>query len=62
MRVPANIVEDQFMDAAVTGVASGQNAKNQRGTRNMRAAILMPRPYLPSDHRRDGSGGPRTRL
>ena len=60
--VPPNIVEDQFMNAGVTGVASGQNAKNQTGARNMSAAMLMARPNLPSDHRRGGRGGPRSRL
>jgi hypothetical protein len=60
--VPPNIVEDQFIVAAVTGVASGQNAKNQTGARNKRAAMLMAMPNLPSDHRRGGRGRPETRL
>lgn len=61
--VPPNIVEDQFIVAAVTGVASGQNAKNQIGARNIRDAMLiMAMPNLPSDHRRGGKGGPATRL
>jgi hypothetical protein len=36
-----NIVEDQFIFAAVVGVKSGQNEKNHTGTRNRRDAILM---------------------
>jgi hypothetical protein len=60
--VPPNIVEDQFMVAAVTGVASGQNAKNQTGARNKRDAMLMYKPNLPRDHRRGGRGRPLSRL
>jgi len=55
---PPNIAEDQFIVAAVTGVASGQNEKNQIGARKQRAPMLTARPYLPSDHRRAGSGPP----
>jgi hypothetical protein len=62
MMVPPNIVEDQFIVVAVTGVASGQNAKNQIGVRNISAAMLMARPNLPNDHRRGGKGGPLSRL
>jgi len=32
---------DQFNDDAVTGVASGQNAKNIMGVRNISAAMLI---------------------
>jgi hypothetical protein len=60
--VPPNIVEDQFIFWGVTGVASGQNAKNQTGTRNKSDTMLMAKPNLPSDHRRGGRGGPATRL
>jgi hypothetical protein len=31
INTPPNIVEDQFMFCGVTGVAKGQNAKNQSG-------------------------------
>ena len=62
MMVPPNIVEDQFIFSGVTGLASGQNEKNQTGTRNNRAAMLMARPNLPNDHRRAGRGRPATRL
>lgn len=62
MMVPPNIVEDQFIVAAVTGVESAQNAKNQIGARNKRDAMLMAMPKLPSDHRRGGRGRPATRL
>jgi hypothetical protein len=62
MMVPPNIVEDQFMFWGVTGMASGQNAKNQTGARNKRDAMLMYKPYLPSDHRRGGRGRPARRL
>jgi hypothetical protein len=48
------------MLAAVTGIASGQNAKNQTGARNRSAAMLMASPNFPSDHLRAGSGGPET--
>jgi len=41
MRVPPNMVLDQFMFIEVTGVASGQNAKNMIGMRNSSAATLM---------------------
>jgi len=58
MIVAPNIVEDQFIVAAVTGVASGQNAKNQTGAKNTSAAMLIASPNLPSDHLRGGSGGP----
>jgi len=62
MMVAPNIAEDQFIFDAVVGVASGQHAKNQIGARNIREAMLMERPYLPSDHRRGGRGGPAVRL
>ena len=58
MMVPQKIVKDQFIVAAVTGVASGQNAKNQIGIRNRSAATLIGRPNLPDDHRRGGKGAP----
>lgn len=61
MSVPPNMVLDQFMFDAVTGVASGQNAKKIIGMRNRSAAMLMKRPALPKDHRRGGKGGPRSR-
>ena len=57
-----NIVDDQFILSAVTGVASGQKAKNQRGTRNSREPILIASPNLPSDHLLGGKGGPQSRL
>ena len=57
-----NIKEDQFMLTVVTGLARGQNAKKKRGARKQTAAILTARPYLPSDHRREGRGGPLSRL
>jgi hypothetical protein len=60
--VPTNIVEDQFMFAAVTGVASGQKMKNQIGAKNTRDAMLMAKPYFPSDQRRGGNGGPQSLL
>lgn len=41
MRVPQNIMLDQFMFDAVTGCASGQNAKKMIGRRNRSAAMLM---------------------
>jgi hypothetical protein len=62
MMVAPNIIEDQFIFEAVTGVASGQNTKNQRGVRNISAATLIARPNLPNDHRRGGNGGPLSRL
>jgi hypothetical protein len=62
MIVPPNIAEDQFIVAAVTGVASGQKAKNQTGARNKRDAMLMAKPNLPSDQRRAGRGRPASRL
>ena len=62
MMVEPNIVEDQFIVAAVTGIASGQNAKNQTGIKNKRAAMLMAMPNLPRDHRRGGRGAPVARL
>jgi hypothetical protein len=60
--VPPNIVEDQFIVPDVTGVASGQKAKNQTGARNKSDAMLIAKPTLPSDHRRGGRGFPETRL
>lgn len=58
IRVPPNIAEDQFMFSGVTGIANGQNEKNQRGVKTRRAPMLMARPYLPRDQRRGGNGGP----
>lgn len=58
MSTAPNIVCDQFIVAAVTGVARGQNAKNQSGVTHTTAAILMKSPYLPSDHLRGGNGAP----
>lgn len=49
---------DQFIVLASTGVASGQNVKNHSGSTNRKAAILIPRPAFPSDHRRGGRGAP----
>jgi hypothetical protein len=60
--VPPNITEDQFIFAAVTGIANGQNAKNHTGNRNRTAAILMGRPHFPRDQRRVGRGAPASRL
>jgi hypothetical protein len=60
--VPPNIVDDQFILPEVTGVASGQNEKNQTGARNQSDAILIAMPNLPSDHRRGGRGFHETRL
>lgn len=57
-----NIVEDQFIVEALTGVARGQNAKNQRGNRNISEPTLIARPNLPSDHLRGGKGAPLSRL
>ena len=62
LRVATNMVEDQFIVAAVTGVASGQNANIQSGVMNKRAAMLIARPNFPSDHLLGGKGGPATRL
>ena len=56
------MVEDQFIVAAVVGVASGQNANSQTGARNNRAAMLIAKPNLPKDHRLGGRGRPETRL
>jgi hypothetical protein len=55
------MVDDQFMVDADTGVASGQNAKNQSGVRNTNAAMLTASPNLPRDQRRGGKGGPFSR-
>lgn len=60
--IPPNMVDDQFMVEAVTGWASGQNAKNQIGVRNRSAAMLIARPNFPNDHRRGGKGSPLSRL
>jgi hypothetical protein len=56
MLVPPNIVEDQFIVAPVTGVASGQKAKNQTGIRNNRETMLIASPNLPRVQRRAGRG------
>ncbi len=56
--MPANIVELQFMNSAVTGVDNGHQAKNHKGVKNIKAAMLIGKPYFPSDHLRDGKGGP----
>jgi len=56
------MVEDQFIVSAVTGVARGQNAKNHKGVKNIRAAILIANPNLPNDQRLGGNGGPFSRL
>lgn len=60
--IPPNIVEDQFILTALTGVASGQNAKNHTGAKNSTAAILIGKPNLPNDHLRGGKGHPRVLL
>ena len=62
MIVTPNIKLDQFILVAVTGLARGQNSKKKRGARKQSEAILIARPYLPSDHRRGGRGGPFSRL
>lgn len=56
------MVDDQFIVAAVTGVTAGQNKNTHNGNRNDTDATLIARPYLPSDQRRGGSGGPESRL
>ena len=62
MIVPPNMVDDQFMVSGVTGVASGQKAKNHKGVRNISAATLIASPNLPNDQRLGGNGGPDNRL
>ena len=52
---------DQFIVLAKTGVASGQKVKNQSGSTNVNAAMLMGRPARPSDHRRCGNAAPYSR-
>lgn len=53
-----NMILDQFIVAAVTGVASGQNSKNHNANRGSTAIIFMSNPYLPNDHLHGGSGSP----
>lgn len=59
---PPNIVEAQFIFSGVGWLARGQNAKNQIGTKNIRAPMLIKMPNLPNDHLRGGRGGPAIRL
>jgi len=58
---PTNIVDDQSMVAAVTGVASGKNSMIQSGAIRHSAAMLIGRSNVPRDHLRGGSGAPHTR-
>lgn len=62
MSTAPNMVCDQFIVAAVTGTARGQNAKNHSGVTHITAAMLINSPYLPSDHRLGGNGAPQSRL
>lgn len=59
---PPNMVEDQFMFGAVTGVASGQKEKNHSGIKKMMEMMFRGMPSLPRDHLRGGSASPRNRL
>ena len=57
-RTPIKMTLAQFIVSAVTGVAVGQKAKNQRGRMKHTATMLITSPNLPSDHLRGGNGAP----
>ena len=52
----------QFMVFASTGVAVGKKQKTKKGTRKIRAMILIAMPARPKDQRAGGSGSRRRRL
>ena len=47
-----------MMTYGVTGVATGQKAKNSKGVVKQREMMLTVNPQFPSDQRRGGSGAP----
>lgn len=49
------------MLSTVTGVATGQKAKNHIGKIKHTATIFTGKPNLPNDQRRGGSGAPYSR-
>lgn len=50
--------DDQLIGIALTGRASGQNAKDHNGLKKNRAAMSMPKLYHPTVHLLGGNGSP----
>jgi len=60
MQMPPNMTTFQFIDFAVTGVATGKKQKTHTMRSQETAPMLMKRPIFPKLHREAGRG-PRNR-